>query len=256
MRCTNNAFSSNFDALTEIFSVISAFCEAANPNNIWKETRTKLLTDFRRRNVSLCHEIRDFEIDRFAEVHVLNEIQMSLYEISPFLDLETVGLPKLPPDFSSIAERTCAEVEKPNAEENVKSATESFNKDHVLAFNIIVGEILPVVSDDDPYRHVTKPFSHASNRSRGYFLDAPGGTGKTFTIRAIQSMLRMREQKVIAVATPAVAASLLEGSRTAHSVFKIPIPCFSESVCNTSLDFKLARTIRQANLIIWYEIVM
>ena len=44
-------------------------------------------------------------------------------------------------------------------------------------------------------------------------------------------------------ATSAVAASLLECRRTAHSVFKIPIPCFSESVCNTCLDSKLACTI-------------
>ena len=138
----------------------------------------------------------------------------------------------------------------------MKSAMESFTEDRVLAFNAIVGEILPGVFADDPYGHVIKPFSHWSNRTWGYILDAPGGTGKTCTIRSIQSMLRMREQKFTAVATSAVAASLLEGDGTACSLFRLPIPCFFESVCNISLDSKLACTIRLANLIIWDEIVM
>ena len=112
----NDAFSSNFDALTEVFSVILAFCEPANPHNIWKETKTKLLADSRRRNATLCHEVPDFGNDEFAEVHLLNEIQMYLHQISPFLDLETVGLPKLPPNFSPIAERTGTEFQKPYLE--------------------------------------------------------------------------------------------------------------------------------------------
>ncbi len=54
----------------------------------------------------------------------------------------------------------------------------------------------------------------------------------------------------------AVAASLLERSRTAHSAFKVPIPCGSESVCSISIDSKLAVQIRKADLIISNEIVL
>ncbi len=77
---------------------------------------------------------------------------MSLHKISLFLDFETVGHPKLPLNFSPITKRTCTEVEKPNAEENLKSAAESFNKDQVFSFNTILGEILPGVSARDSYR--------------------------------------------------------------------------------------------------------
>ena len=94
------------------------------------------------------------------------------------------------------------------------------------------------------------------NSERAYFLDAPGGTGKTFTIRAIQALLQLRNRTVLPVATSAVAASLLPGGRTAHSVFKIPIPCFVDSVCNISMDSQLAQEIRNASLIVWDEIVM
>ena len=69
-------------------------------------------------------------------------------------------------------------------------------------------------------------------------------------------MLRLRKHKVIAVATPAVAASLLEDGRTPHSAFKIPIPCHADSVCNISLESEIEHRIQRASLIIWDEIVM
>ena len=92
--------------------------------------------------------------------------------------------------------------------------------------------------------------------SKTYFLDDPGGTGKTLSIWFIESILKFRGQNVIAVATSAVPTSLLDRGRAAHSAFKIPVPCFSDSFCNMSMDSKLASDIPQANLIIWDEIVM
>ena len=119
-----------------------------------------------------------------------------------------------------------------------------------------MNEILAGVAVADPLSPVSKPFSHKCRCSRAYFLDAPGGTGKTFTIEVNQLILKLRGQKVTAVATPAVAASLLDRGRTANSEFKIPIHCFSDTVSNMSMDSKLASDIRQANMIIWDEIVI
>lgn len=42
-----------------------------------------------------------------------------------------------------------------------------------------------------------------------FFLDAPGGTGKTFLIKTIHAFLKVQGRKVIAIATSGVAASLL-----------------------------------------------
>ena len=89
-----------------------------------------------------------------------------------------------------------------------------------------------------------------------FFLDAPGGTGKTFVLGAIQEFRRARRKQVIAVATSAVAAVLLEGERTAHSVFKILIPVSTQSTCNFSTNFNTGRTFQQVGLIIWDEIFM
>ncbi|CDF40970.1 ATP dependant DNA helicase PIF1 [Chondrus crispus] len=91
---------------------------------------------------------------------------------------------------------------------------------------------------------------------RLFFLDAPGGTGKTFVLSAIQDFLRTRRKQVIAVATSAVAAVLLDGGRTAHSVFKIPIPVSADSTCSFSANSDTGRTLQQVDLIIWDEIFM
>ena len=72
----------------------------------------------------------------------------------------------------------------------------------------------------------------------------------------MQSVLRLRKHTVIAVATSAVTASLLEDGRTAQSAFKIPIPCHGDILCNISLECEIAYRLRRASLIIWYEIVM
>ncbi|CDF32173.1 unnamed protein product [Chondrus crispus] len=68
--------------------------------------------------------------------------------------------------------------------------------------------------------------------------------------------LRTRRKQVIAVATSAVAAVLLDGGRTAHSVFKIPIPVSAESTCSFYANSDTGRTLQQVDLIIWDEIVM
>ena len=82
-----------------------------------------------------------------------------------------------------------------------------------------------------------------------------GGTGTTFVSRAIQSLSKVRNYRVIAVATSAVASSLLEkDGRSAHSIFKIPITCYAESVCNISMESNTANELRHS-LIIWDEAV-
>ena len=60
----------------------------------------------------------------------------------------------------------------------------------------------------------------------------------------------------LAVASSGIAAELLEGGRTAHSRFKIPIPINESSLCNISLQSDLAKLIQKTSLIIWDEIIM
>ena len=129
------------------------------------------------------------------------------------------------------------------------------NEEQMKAFNAVVSAVLPVVTGTEPFQPVMS--SHLMKKGgKVFFLEAPGSTGKTFLIQTIQKLLIYRERKVIAVATSPVAASLLYKGRTAHSTFKIPIPCHSTTTCKISVGSELSQEMREADLIIWDEVVI
>lgn len=56
------------------------------------------------------------------------------------------------------------------------------------------------------------------------FLDAPGGTGKTYLTKIILAQNIRNEGKIaLAVASSGFAATLLPSGKTAHTMHKIPI---------------------------------
>ncbi|SGY12460.1 BQ5605_C011g06515 [Microbotryum silenes-dioicae] len=64
------------------------------------------------------------------------------------------------------------------------------------------------------------------------FVDAPGGTGKTFLEETVLARIRSEGTYALAVASSDIAAQLLPKGSTAHLRFKIPIDIFDDSRCN------------------------
>lgn len=64
------------------------------------------------------------------------------------------------------------------------------------------------------------------------FIDGRAGTGKTFLYNLILAYVRSQGQVALAVATSGVAALLLDGGRTAHSRFRLPLDVHELSTCN------------------------
>lgn len=60
------------------------------------------------------------------------------------------------------------------------------------------------------------------NKHKGniFFLDAPGGTGKTFLANLILAKIR-QSGKIAIAASSGIAATLLKDGETAHSTFKL-----------------------------------
>jgi hypothetical protein len=56
-----------------------------------------------------------------------------------------------------------------------------------------------------------------------FFLDGPSGSSKTFVYNVLLASVRRDEHVAIEVTSPSITTLLLEGGRTSHSVFKIPI---------------------------------
>ena len=55
------------------------------------------------------------------------------------------------------------------------------------------------------------------------FLDAPGGTGKSFLINLILAHVRSQQKIAIAAASSGITATILNGGQTLHSTFKVPL---------------------------------
>ena len=65
-----------------------------------------------------------------------------------------------------------------------------------------------------------------------FFVDGPGGTGKTFLYKALLAKVRSQGKLAVAMATSGVAASILPGGRTTHSRFKIPLTIEDGCFCS------------------------
>ncbi|XP_010230258.1 ATP-dependent DNA helicase PIF4-like [Brachypodium distachyon] len=102
-----------------------------------------------------------------------------------------------------------------------------------------------------------KILSSIDNRDGGlFFVDGPGGTGKTFLYRTLLTKVRGEGKIAIATATSGVAASIMPGGRTAHSRFEIPLNIQEGGVCNFTKQSGTAKLLQKASLIIWDEVPM
>ena len=90
------------------------------------------------------------------------------------------------------------------------------------------------------------------------FLNASGGTGKTYLTNLILAKVRLGGNVALAVASSGIAATLLVGGRTAHALFKLPLnlATISEPMCNIRKNSSLAEVLRAAKLIVWDEVSM
>ncbi|XP_075096269.1 uncharacterized protein LOC142174382 [Nicotiana tabacum] len=95
-----------------------------------------------------------------------------------------------------------------------------------------------------------------SGRAGLFFVDGPGGTGKTFLYRALLANLISRGMIALATATSGVAAAILPGGRTTHSRFDIPLQTTDTTITNMSKQSGGAKLIRKSKLIIWDEAPM
>ena len=88
---------------------------------------------------------------------------------------------------------------------------------------------------NDEQRHVYNTIlaavpadDEALPQSRAFFLDAPGGCGKTFMFNLLLATIRAQGRIALSVASSGIAALLLTGGTTAHSLFKISFDNLTE----------------------------
>jgi hypothetical protein len=147
------------------------------------------------------------------------------------------------PDIDEAYDNTEGEAREVIEESNIKvdekdaSLATSLNDEQRLAYD----EILATVN---------------GGNGGVFFLDGPGGTGKTYLYRALLATVRGEGKIAVATATSGVAASIMPGGRTAHSRFKIPLNLEEGKSCSFSKQSGTAKLLRKASLILWDEATM
>lgn len=125
---------------------------------------------------------------------------------------------------------------------------------------IRIGELMPAqlsdVQKDVFNTMLTSINEQISNRPRLFFLDGPGGTGKTYLYNTLINVLVGRGSKVIASATTGIASTLLIDGATFHSQIKIFPPITETTRSRIEQHQFEAQRIREASLIIIDEVTM
>ncbi|XP_056690321.1 uncharacterized protein [Spinacia oleracea] len=93
-------------------------------------------------------------------------------------------------------------------------------------------------------------------KAGAFFIDGPGGTGKTFLYNSLYAEVLLMKKVVLPTATLGIAASNIPFGRTAHSRFKIPVDSESSLACDVPKQGSLAALIKETTLIIWDEASM
>ena len=95
--------------------------------------------------------------------------------------------------------------------------------------------------------------------ARMHFLTGKAGRGKSFVVNAAISKARSLGRIAVVCGTTALCVSNIEGGRTAHSMFSIPVTDdysgvesqLQDDTCNSRADY-----LREAAFIVWDELPM
>ncbi len=156
--------------------------------------------------------------------------------------LSDYDLPKIQ---TNAVQRHTIEVDQELAYDKIKCTNET-----ILAVSTMNNDQLQI------YHDIINTVTNKSIESRLFFVDAPGGTGKTFVSNAILSRIRSDGKIGLAVASSGIASLLLIGGRTAHSRFKIPIIINENSICNITPNSSIGYLIQRCEIVIWDEAPM
>jgi hypothetical protein len=241
-------FTTDIRKLRLLFVTILIYGNPSNPGDLWSKHRDSLTLDIlfnektrlNDQNISFNHDMYDLSLYYISEILATYNKKLK----------DFAGMPLLNPNYNP------NDTLLNNFELNrfIRAETE-YNREVLIEYvQIAVAKLNP--EQFEIYNQIiynTKPTGKSGNL---YFVDGPGGTGKTFLYNTILAKKRAEGKIALAVATSGIAANLLDGGKTAHSVFRIPLQIYNDSSCRIETNSDLAAMIRKCDCVIWDEAVM
>ena len=223
--------------LRQLFAtILRENCPLQDPVALWDRFKADICDDLRNKliqhmNIPEPTEDQIYDYGLHLIDVVLSSSGKSLEDFAPMprpqQDWQQLGANRL------IAEQLNYDRAEQQAEADARIAT--LNVEQRAAFDAIMKSVL----EQDPQL---------------FFLNGPGGTGKTHVYTTLCNALRAQGLIVLCVASSGIAALLLPGGRTAHSVFKIPIELWDGILCNIKKGSLLAELLKKVSLIVWDEL--
>ena len=226
--------------LRNLFAILLTTCGLSNPGQLWESHKESLTED-----ILMRARIRNPGMDLAYTSDMFNQALILLEDKVLGMagkDLKQLGLPT--PERNQ-GDRLSREMLRET----------SYDVDQ-LDQHVSVNEPLLVTDQKVAYNAI---LDLVNSKTGGIvFLDAPGGTGKTFVINLILAKIRQQSKIAIAVASSGIAATLLEGGRTAHSAFKLPLNLShcENPLCNISKGTGQANILQKCEIIVWDECTM
>lgn len=232
--------SSTAHQIRSLFAIIISTCFPSNPLNLWNKYKDNMAED-------ILHRVRTTTANPELEFNadIYNEALISIEDLCLMMSgkmLHELGMPEpnrpMHGAFNREFERE-RQYDRDALSQSVRTNLPLLNQQQKTAYDTLM------IAVNDGYGGI-------------FFLDAPGGTGKTFLISLILASIRAQSQIALAVASSGIAATLLEGGRTAHSAFKLPLnlQTIDEPTCNIAKNSAMAKVLQNCKIIIWDECTM
>ena len=210
------------------FAFLLLFSDVSDAKVLWDDFKDSMCQDFHRKRLSPAS----------SENSALALIASVLRKHSH--TLLDHGLPPVDTALMIAPES----VEQVTARADIASLHKSLNVEQKLAATNILRNIVEYANGDH-------------SKSRIFYLDGPGGTGKTYLYNYLLAVCKTPPPISFSCSAWAgIAATLLENGRTCHSTFKLPVPCDESAKCNISPNSDLGEAIRDTVFFVLDEVSM
>ena len=194
-----------------LFVTILTNCEPENPLELWEMFKEDLAEDF----ISFNKERGLSKEDAIARAYriIAAGIQQEAKDGRKFKHwVSTYGFPDIESFESEDPEVFISAIE---AATKGRAMYANLNKQQKTAVHAILNAI-----------------NATREGAKCFFIDGPGGTGKTYVYKCLNYMLIGEGKKCKNMATTGIAATLLPEGRTAHKTFSLNVPLSPHSKSN------------------------
>lgn len=234
------ALGSSANQIRQLFAILLTTCFPSNPIGLWEKYKDSMSED-------ILHEQRRRYQDTTLEFteEIYNQALILIEDTCMLIASESLAqLKMISPNRPAL-----------DLANNEITREQNYDPDDLLQFVLSNEEKL---TNEQKIIYERIMLTIAAKEGGFFFLDAPGGTGKTFLISLILAKIRSQGNIALAIASSGIAATLLEGGRTAHSALKLPlnIQHIENAVCNVKKQSGMAKVFKKCKIIIWDECTM